>query len=331
MTARFLASAMLIASLFGSTLLAQTAPLRQRCQQEADAFLLSTPQGLQHRQTQAVLAAIEGSSQALQAVRQSRSTKPELLPGVEVREVGSTLTLYRPAKAEGPLPLLIYLHGGGWAFGSRNSCARYCMAMAAQGVAVLAVEYPLAPEQPFPAALDACCQAFSLAQQQAVAWGVDPTRISLGGDSAGGNLSLATALRMPKMGISSLVLFYPVVRSYADSTESWLRYASGYGLDAELMDAFNLAYAAGRERHPLISPAHASDEALQLLPPVLLVAAEHDILYSQGHSFAQRLSSLGVETAYQVIPGTVHLFITVPGQPTAFAEAVERSSLFLKR
>ena len=106
------------------------------------------------------------------------------------------MRLYSPINCDRPLPLLIYLHGGGWTFGSINSCARFCNAIASSGkIKVLAVDYRLAPEHPYPAGLDDCCDAVEFAIDNATTLGIDADKISVGGDSSGGNLSIATAIR----------------------------------------------------------------------------------------------------------------------------------------
>ena len=162
---------------------------------------------------------------------------------------------------------------------------------------------------------------------------------------SGGNLALATALnlilakdshscRMDSgtmcSSLCSLVLFYPVTKAWADGSSSWKNYAEGYGLDAQLMEAFNAAYiGTGDARQPLVSPGVADDELLKQLPPTLIVNAEQDILLSQGKELAARLSGLGVAVSHTVLPHTVHLFITVPGQPAAFGESVRLAADFL--
>lgn len=307
-----------------------------RMLREADAFLQALPPGLQHRQEEAVRAAVKGDGAALAAVRNARNAVPELPAGVCVSQPSATLRLYRPEGEEGrPLPVLVYLHGGGWCFGSLNSCARFCAALAAEArIAVLAVDYPLAPEQPFPAALDACTAALRQTVERAAEWGLDSGRISVGGDSAGGNLALAVALRgmadcTACPPVRSLVLFYPVTKAWADGSDTWQTYASGYGLDASLMEAFNEAYTLGTDAvQPLVSPAQAADEWLARLPEVLIVNAGRDILCRQGAELAGRLAALGVGVRRVELPGAVHLFITVPGQPTAFDAAVRLTASF---
>lgn len=235
---------------------------------------------------------------------------------------------------------------GGWCFGSVNSCAHFCAELSYRAkIAVLAVEYPLAPEHAYPAALNACTEAVAFAFEHAGKYGFLPDRISIGGDSSGGNLALATALnlilakdshscRMDSgtmcSSLCSLVLFYPVTKAWADGSSSWKNYAEGYGLDAQLMEAFNAAYiGTGDARYPLVSPGVADDELLKQLPPTLIVNAERDILLCQGKELAARLSGLGVAVSHTVLPHTVHLFITVPGQPAAFGESVRLAADFL--
>ena len=130
-----------------------------------------------------------------------------------------------------------------------------------------------------------------------------------------------------------LVLFYPVVRAESDDTGSWQQYGKGYGLDSALMDAFNKAYLCNGVSSDdyRVSPVYASDEQLTGLPPVLMIGAERDILTSQGQEFAARLHKLGVDIKHIILPGTVHLFITVAGQERAFNKSVELTVSFLNQ
>ncbi len=317
-------------------------------QREADAFLAGLPAGLQQRQTEAVELAIAGDRHLLDAVRNSRNSAPEYSEGVEVEEFSIRadsgrevrMRLYSPDGATGPLPLLIYLHGGGWTFGSLNSCARFCDALVATAqVRVAAVDYSLAPEHPFPAGLDDCVAAARYILSDPARFGSAPGCVSIGGDSSGGNLAIATALSLTGAGdaasgqpLASLVLFYPVVRAAADDHGTWLEYGDGYGLDAPLMEAFNRAYLADEvadEARGQVSPLEATDEVLHQLPPVLMVNAGRDILTTQGCEFVRRLEANGVEVRHHILPGSVHLFITVSGQPHAFDTSVRLTADFL--
>ena len=249
-----------------------------------------------------------------------------LLPeGVEAEMISPTLRLYRPRGGRN-LPLLIYLHGGGWVIGSIASCSAFCGAVAEKGAAVLAVDYPLAPEHPYPAAPNAVAAVYREALASAAAWGCDPARISIGGDSSGGNLSLAASFLLQKEGLvpSALVLYYPVTEARADGTSSWREFATGCGMDAAFMDACNEAYVGRRDyRDPIISPVYASDDQLRRLPPVHILGADRDVLRDQGRRFAKRLKALEQSVRYELPVGTTHLFVTVKGQPAAFERAVD--------
>lgn len=318
-----------------------TMPETDAMLKEADYFLSKMPENFQDNQAAAILQAINGDIESLSAVRQSRDKAYSCSEEVNMTEIigegnaeGIKMRLFKPKKqGNAILPLLVYFHGGGWVFGSINSCSAFCDALVSKGdVMVLAVDYSLAPEHPFPQGLNDCVAAIEFASSKAENWGSSTNLISLGGDSSGGNLALASALFInlsPLTGIkiNSLVLFYPVVKAFADDSDSWKKYGHGYGLDSYIMQAFNKAYIARKDfKDPLISPYFATDKQLSDLPPMLIVNAGRDILCDQGKVFADRAAR--VERI--VFPGAVHLFITVPGQPTAFAKAVILTSEFLK-
>ena len=316
--------------------------LADRMRREAVEFVGGLPSDLQKMQEQAVRQAMAGDLSALEAVRNSRNGRPELPAGVTATDIGDRYRLYKPIAGDGkPLPVLIYLHGGGWCFGSVNSCARFCGEFAGEaGAAVLAVEYPLAPEHPYPAALDCCTEAVGFVRDHAAEYGLDPDAVSIGGDSAGGNLALATALRLIYASgegggtvppLRSLVLFYPVVKAWNDGSGSWRDFGAGFGLDSGIMEAFNEAYVGTEDpRSALISPFCSEKKHLAQLPPVLIVNADHDILRDQGAEMHAALVKAGVNATRTVFPGTTHLFITVPGQPAAFREAVKMSAAFIR-
>lgn len=296
---------------------------------EEQAFLADMKAGLQHTQTLAVRAAMNGDDTALQQIRQSRNRPPVLPDGITTSHPTPDICLFTPVrKAVHKRPLLLYLHGGGWCFGSINSCAGFCAALALEAdCCVAALNYRLAPAHPYPAPLTDCQQAFAFLKQHADEWGCDSTQVSVGGDSAGGNLAIATAMTMK--GVCKVIPIYPVTKLFTEPTSSWQKYAKGYGNDAELLEAFNEAYARLEERNPLVSVGLADDKALQSLPPMLIISAGHDILFDQTAELAQRLQHLNRPLRYHVYPTATHLFITVPGQPTAFGEAVKDIATFL--
>ena len=314
---------------------------------EADDLIDDMADGLQDRQADAIYHAMRGVGGELAQVRASRNAVSAAAKGVERRDItgeGSVkrlkMRLYRPSKpSSSPLPILVYFHGGGWTFGSIDSCAAFCDQLAATGnVMVLAVDYSLAPENPFSDGLTDCEESIRYAMAHAKEWGSSPELVSAGGDSAGGNLALASAIDLAKTKrlsapLRSLVLIYPVVKAYKDGSASWKQYSRGYGLDGRLMEAFNEAYLSDGKtdaKNPLVSPAHAADTELKTLPPVLMLSAERDILFDQGKEFAARLKKLGKSVDRIEFPGAIHTFVTVKGQPTAFQKAVDITGAFLK-
>ena len=307
-------------------------PVAEEClmHMQADEFLQNMPPDLQQRQTRAILKAIEGDKSDLTAVRHSRNTPPETYDNVQSRMLTETMRIYEPKEnGDSILPVLLYLHGGGWTFGSINSCGRFCNAMAATGgMRVIALDYRLAPEHPYPMGLNDCKAAVEYIIGHNDELQIDTSRITIGGDSSGGNLAIATALDESCRGkIESLLLFYPVTKAFADGSESWRQYGKGYGLDAEIMEAFNRAYTFGSDaRREAISVGLCSDDALQALPRTLLIAAERDILHDQGKEFAERMGDRMRRIEYK---GAVHLFITVPGQDAAFGRAVRDAAAFI--
>lgn len=306
-----------------------SAALQEQMLAEEQTFLHHMKPTLQHEQMLAVRDAINGNSAALEQIRASRNKAPELPEGVSATYIRPDLCLFAPTKAaKRQRPLLLYLHGGGWCFGSINSCARFCATLAREAdCCVAALNYRLSPAYPFPTPLNDCRDAFRFVKEHANDWGCDTARVSIGGDSAGGNLALATA--MTEKGVAKVVPIYPVTKLFTERTASWEKYAAGYGNDAELLEAFNEAYARGNARNPLVSVALADDATLKALPPALILSAGHDILFDQTAELAQRLQRLGNRIAYHVFPTATHLFITVPGQPTAFRQAVKTVGTFL--
>jgi acetyl esterase len=304
---------------------------KESMRMQADRFLEGMPSGMQQRQAAAIRNAIAGDSRDLQSVRNSRNAVPQLSDNVRTVMLAPSLRLYEPIVCPDSkqLPLLIYFHGGGWTFGSLNSCGRFCDAMAASGkMKVLAVDYRLAPEHPFPEGLDDCVDAIEYAVRNSNRLNIDPAHISVGGDSSGGNLAIASVLSDRCAGmIESLVLFYPVTKAFADNSLSWQKYGEGYGLDAEIMDVFNRAYAGDVDPYDeRISVGMCDSKMLERIPRTLLVAAGRDILCDQGREFAAKVGSRLMRIEF---PDAVHLFITVPGQDKAFGESVSLATDFI--
>ncbi len=299
---------------------------------QANVFIRSHASRIQQDQARAIAMSLIGENGRLNSIRESRNAAPQLPVGVVVKTPAPNMRLYQRFDADTTrLPLLVYLHGGGWTFGSINSCARFCATMAATGrVRVLAVDYRLAPEHPYPAGLNDCVAAIEYALSNFEALSITPGGVFVGGDSAGGNLALAAAMRPELSGqIDGLILFYPVTKAFSDGSASWREFGSGYALDSELMSQFNMAYtyrSGATPADPLISVGLAPDSMLSTLPPTLLVAAGRDILRDQGRELAERLPD---KITRVELSQAAHLFITVPGQDEAFLTAVILASDFI--
>ncbi len=308
--------------------------LQRVMQEEERAFLRSLPADLQHRQALAVMQATAGDSRALDSIRRSRNVPPALPDGVQTSSPRPDITLFSPIGSEDErLPLLLYLHGGGWCFGSANSCARFCAAVAlAAHCRVAALDYPLAPEHPYPAALNSCRAALQFLFRSADSLCVDTARIFVGGDSAGGNLALSLALSSG-VSLRGVIPIYPVLRLDADGSDEWRKYAKGYGNDEELLLAFYKAYLrqGGDASQADVSPLFADDASLRRLPPTLFLSAGHDVLCPQARQFFERQRAQGHPTEMHLFPTATHLFVTVPGQHAAFAEAVRLTALFMRQ
>lgn len=247
------------------------------------------------------------AAQAVGAVTEVPMARPD----------GSALLarLYRPRDSapDAVLPLLIYFHGGGWCIGDVDSYDGLCRALAnASACAVLSVDYRLAPEHPFPAAVDDARFALQWAAEQADLLGVDAGRIALGGDSAGGNLAIVAALAARDGGRlqpQQLVLIYPSTE-IASTRASREHYGEGYFLDrASLAWFFERYLPEGKADDWRASPMCAA--SLAGLPPMLLITAECDPLTDDCLAFAARVRAEGGEVAHREVAGVIHGFLTL--------------------
>lgn len=209
---------------------------------------------------------------------------------------------------------LVWFHGGGWVIGSLDTHDALCRDLvAASGATVLSVDYRLAPEHPFPVAVDDAVDAVVALATGAGALGLDPTRLAVGGDSAGGHLAAVVALRLRDLGgppLAAQVLVYPVTDLAAAPGEHPSREANaeGYVLTSATMDFFTEAFVPDpsvRSR-PDASPLRAED--LSGLPPAMVLTAEFDPLRDEGEAYAAALSAAGVEVVASRYDGAIHLF-----------------------
>ncbi len=214
-------------------------------------------------------------------------------------------------KAADALPVQVYYHGGGWVIGDLDSHDWTCRMVAnAAKCAVISVDYRLAPEHRFPAAYDNSLAAAEWIAANAARLGIDPTRISVGGDSAGGNLAAAVALGLRDRGkikLRAQVLTYPIV----DLTAVYdTRFAAGVALTSGGMRAYIDAYVpdTAQRKDWRCSPLHAS--SLKGLPPALVILAGFDPLYAEDAAYAARLKADGVPVTVKNYPGQMHGFVS---------------------
>jgi len=244
------------------------------------------------------------------------------------------IRVYTPDAPE-PRPALIYFHGGGWVVCDLDTHDVVCTAIANRaGSTVIAVDYRLAPEHKFPAAVIDSYAATAWVASHAEQLGVDPKRISVGGDSAGGNLAAVVSLKSRDEkgpAIALQVMVYPVTDLSSFSTPSYEEFGESHYLTKKEMEWFRENYLRNMDdaRNPDASPLLARD--LGGLPPALIITAECDPLRDEGAAYAKRLQDAGVPLTYTCYPGMIHPFFSLSGAiPQAFdaiqqvADAVAR-------
>jgi acetyl esterase len=264
--------------------------------------------------------------------------EPEPVAHVENRtipgpdgEIG--VRIYRPA-SRAKLPALVYFHGGGFVLCNLDTHDGTCRSLAnGAGAVVVSVDYRLAPEHRFPAAPEDCYAAAQWVSRNAAEIGADPTRIAVGGDSAGGNLAAVVALMARDRGAPPLrfqLLIYPVT-DFAFDTASYRDNAEGYFLTTGMMKWFWSQYladpAAGAQAYA--SPLRARD--LRGLPPALCITAGYDPLRDEGEAYACRLADAGVAATTSRYDGMFHGFFGMQAQLDAAKRAVAEASDALRK
>jgi acetyl esterase len=218
--------------------------------------------------------------------------------------------LPKPSSWSDPQPALLFFHGGGFTIGSVQTHDRVCRRLAAlSGAMVFSVQYRLAPEHPFPAAVDDAFAALAWLRDEAASLGVDAQRIAVGGDSAGGTLASACAIHARNQGwsLALQVLIYPGLAARQDS-DSHRRMAQGYLLDATTIEWFFGHYAPSREQREdwRFAPLELTDFAG--LAPVWIGHAQYDPLVDEGKAFAHRCREAGIAVEEREYAGMVHAF-----------------------
>jgi len=225
------------------------------------------------------------------------------------------LRVYKPKEAaNGPLPILVYFHGGGWIFASIKAVDRSMRYIATEAnVIVVSANYRLLPNQ-YPAAQDDTLAAFRWARDNAEALGGVSTNVAVGGDSAGGQMSASIALKtrdLGEQGPSLQLLYYPALDTVADEKTypSLKLFAEGYGLTADFSEFVLDVYFADKEarKSPYASPNRA--DSLAGLPPAIIATANFDIIRDHGKTYAAKLKAAGVPVTYMNFDGMIHGFM----------------------
>lgn len=229
-------------------------------------------------------------------------------------------------EAEPPRPALVYFFGGGWTLGTLDTCDAICRSLTnAAGCVTVSIQYRLAPEHPFPAAIDDCYAGISWVAEHAAELGVDPDRLAVGGDSAGGNLAAAVSIAARERGGPALrhqLLVYPNTDYKADTAS--LR----EGVDEFLFNRWSVAWywshyltSEADGLNPLASPLRAED--LSGLPSATVITAEFDPLRDEGEQYAQRLREAGVPVEARRYDGMIHGFFAMAGTLDRGREAIK--------
>jgi acetyl esterase len=266
--------------------------------------------------------------------RAALSARPPELADVRLLVLDNRIAVraYRPVRDE-VLPALVFFHGGGWTIGDLDTHDVLCRQLAAGArCAVFSVDYRLAPEHPFPAAVEDCYAATRYVHSHAGQLGVDSGRIAVGGDSAGGNLAAVVALMARDGGAPRLacqLLIYPATdqRCHFPSHE---RNGEGYLLTRDAIRYFRAAYLPRAKDHldwrasPLLAPSHAA------LPSALVLTAGYDPLVDEGRAYAESLAAAGVEVEYKEYADMVHGFVLFGGVIDAANRAVDECCRHLR-
>ena len=266
---------------------------------------------------------------------------PEAVQRVEDRGIpgpGGTIPLriYTP-EGDGPFPLLVYFHGGGWVLSNIDTHDMLCRKLTNRASCiVVSVDYRLAPEHKFPAAVEDSYAATSWVAEHASELHGDATRLAVGGDSAGGNLAAVTTQLARKQGGPSIFfqfLIYPATDQYPASMQrkSFIENGEDYFLTSEGMRRFLNHYLERPEQgsDPRFAPLLAKD--LSGLPPALIITAEYDPLLDEGELYAQRLQEAGVPVTLKRYDGMIHGFFSMAGVIDHSNTAIDETGEILHR
>jgi len=253
-------------------------------------------------------------------------------------EVGDVrVRIVRPLGSEGPLPTILYVHGGGWILGNSGTHDRLVRELATMvDAAVVFVEYDRSPEARYPVAIEQAYATARWIKKEGGSFGLDPSRLAVAGDSVGGNMTAALTIMAKQRGDVTFVhqsLYYPVTDAGQD-TGSYREFADGVYLTAKAMAWFWDAYLPEVDRRNEItaSPLRASLDELSGLPEAYLIVDENDVLRDEGEAYARKLTEAGVPTTSARYNGTIHDFLMLnPLRPTAATTAALEQAVHVLR
>jgi len=274
--------------------------------------------------------ALGGKPVELQTPEEARAERAELMArfvpmpeyaGVRVEErvifAGGReilVRVYTPPTGEGPFPVVVFFHGGGWVVCTLETHDSICRALAMEaGVVVVSVDYRLAPEHKFPAGLEDCRVATEWVLAHAAELGGDAAQVLVGGDSAGGTLATVVALLLRDKGVTGLtgqILIYPVTAYYDPPTASYLENAEGYGLTRKGMMWFWDHYLNNKSEGNDFRAAPLRAASLAGLPRAFVVTAEYDVLRDEGQVYAKKMAEAGVDVTHVFVEGMNHAFMS---------------------
>ncbi len=240
--------------------------------------------------------------------------------------------IYTP-EGEGPFPVLVYYHGGGWVVGDLDVVDIPCRLLSNRAnCVVVSVDYRMAPEYKFPAAAEDSYAAVKWVVENGSSINVDPFRVAVGGDSAGGNLAAVVSLMAKdrkEISLAYQMLIYPVTNHSYD-TVSYQDNGEGYFLTKDSMVWFWNHYLRDEDdgRNPYASPLQAED--LSGLPPALVLTAEFDPLRDEGEAYAKRLKEAGIEVQEKRYDGLIHGFFWMPAAIEKGMESIELAAEALR-
>ncbi len=261
--------------------------------------------------------------------------KPLAPADIETRDLvmetaagGLPIRIYRPEGAAATLPVLLWLHGGGWVVGNIESHDGLCRLLAKEGpLLVVSVDYRLAPEARSPAQQQDAAAALTWTAGTIGTYGGDPEHIVIGGDSAGSNLAALAAIAAREAAgprLAGQLLVYPVTDFPTDDRASYTQ-DGDYGLSkADMLWFWNHWLPDGSAADASTAPLRAED--LSGLPPAWVVTAEYDVLKDEGEAYVARLAAAGNRVEHECVPGMIHGFFSIAGMIPAASAAVQRAA-----